>query len=222
MAKRLSRSENMARIKSHNTKTELRLLRALWAKGLRYRINYKLIGRTDLVFTKAHLAVFIDGCFWHGCPQHYSAPNTRQDVWGKSQYTTFETEFQKTWYVCNCRSKDVRVLSLSNPGGWVKNKEISDRLKVKAPSVTNMLENLSKVEMIKWTPRKGIRLTDKGRTRAKDIVTYHILFELFLKNVLQMTNEDEINRLACDFEHHFTPELKKRLSDFSRKDRFVL
>jgi Mn-dependent DtxR family transcriptional regulator len=76
-----------------------------------------------------------------------------------------------------------------------------------------MLEKLSKAKMIDWAPRKGIRLTDKGRDRAKQIVSYHIIMELFLKRILHMKNEKEINRLACDFEHHFTPDLKKRMAN---------
>ena len=104
-------------------------------------------------------------------------------------------------------------LSLKNPGGYVKNKDISERLNVKAPSVTNMLEKLSKAELINWTPRKGIKLTPIGRERAKLIVSYHVVIELFLARILGMKNKEEIDKIACDFEHHFTPELKSRLVD---------
>ena len=82
MAKRkLTRSENMSRIRSRNTKPELQLRRALWAEGCRYRLHYDLPGRPDVVFLGDRLAVFVDGCFWHGCPIHYSAPRTREDFW---------------------------------------------------------------------------------------------------------------------------------------------
>lgn len=57
----------MSAIKNKNTKPEMMLRKALWHRGLRYRINYmKLPGRPDIVFTKAKLAVFCDGDFWHG------------------------------------------------------------------------------------------------------------------------------------------------------------
>lgn len=82
MAKQpMTRSENMARIRSRDTKPEIRLRQALWAAGCRYRLHYDLPGRPDIVFTAAKLAVFVDGCFWHGCPLHYSAPGTREDFW---------------------------------------------------------------------------------------------------------------------------------------------
>ena len=61
------RSQIMARIKSKNTKPELLLRRALWKRGLRYRVNVSgLPGRPDIVFLRARIAVFVDGAFWHG------------------------------------------------------------------------------------------------------------------------------------------------------------
>ena len=57
----------MSAIKSKNTKPERKLRCELWSRGLRYRINYKLLkGKPDIVFTKARIAVFCDGDFWHG------------------------------------------------------------------------------------------------------------------------------------------------------------
>lgn len=57
----------MSAIKPKNTKPELLLRKALWRRGLRYRVNYmKLPGRPDIVFTKAKIVVFCDGDFWHG------------------------------------------------------------------------------------------------------------------------------------------------------------
>lgn len=119
-------------------------------------------------------------------------------------------------------------LSLKNPAGWVKNIQISRRLKVKAPSVTNMLEKLAAAEFIDWKPRSGIRLTENGRKRAKELVFYHSIMELFLIHVLGMKNKEKINSLACDFEHHLTPELSERLidllgisSDLKNVDNFI-
>ncbi len=57
----------MASIKSKDTEPELILRKALWKKGMRYRVNYKkLPGKPDIVFTRAKLVVFCDGDFWHG------------------------------------------------------------------------------------------------------------------------------------------------------------
>jgi DNA mismatch endonuclease (patch repair protein) len=65
-----TRSFNMSRICAANTKPELRLRRELSARGVRgYRLKTHLPGKPDLVFGPAKVAVFIDGCFWHGCPE---------------------------------------------------------------------------------------------------------------------------------------------------------
>lgn len=57
----------MSAVKSKDTRPELKLRKALWKEGLRYRVNYKrLPGKPDIVFTKWKVAVFCDGDFWHG------------------------------------------------------------------------------------------------------------------------------------------------------------
>lgn len=76
-----SRSENMARIKSRDTAPEVVLRRTLRRAGLRPRVHPRLPGAPDLGFVRRHVAVFLDGCFWHGCPQHYIAPKTRFAFW---------------------------------------------------------------------------------------------------------------------------------------------
>lgn len=59
------RSWNMSRIKSKDTTPEINIRKYLFKKGYRYRINYKIPGKPDIVFPKKKLAVFIHGCFWH-------------------------------------------------------------------------------------------------------------------------------------------------------------
>lgn len=57
----------MSAVKSKNTRPELMLRHALWNRGLRYRVNVKtLLGKPDIVFTRAKIAIFCDGDFWHG------------------------------------------------------------------------------------------------------------------------------------------------------------
>lgn len=75
------RSEIMSRVRSKNTKPELRVRSALHKRGLRYRLNYPLPGKPDIVFVKAKVAVFIDSCFWHGCPSHLRKPKSNVDYW---------------------------------------------------------------------------------------------------------------------------------------------
>ena len=61
------RSKIMSKIRGKNTKPEIAFRKALWAKGYRYRVDYKkLIGRPDILLKKYKTAIFIDGEFWHG------------------------------------------------------------------------------------------------------------------------------------------------------------
>lgn len=75
----------MSRQKTVDTETELRLRRSLYSAGLRYRLHTRplpALRRTaDIVFRPSRLAVFVDGCFWHGCPQHGSIPKTNTAFW---------------------------------------------------------------------------------------------------------------------------------------------
>ncbi len=73
----------MSRIRGKNTKPELLLRKALWRKGARYRLHYKIPGRPDIVFVGKRIAVFVDGCFWHGCPEHGVSPKTNAAFWRK-------------------------------------------------------------------------------------------------------------------------------------------
>lgn len=75
------RSEIMRRVKGKNTKPELAVRSALHRRGLRYRLSYPLPGKPDIVFVKARVVVFIDSCFWHGCPHHLRMPNSNQEYW---------------------------------------------------------------------------------------------------------------------------------------------
>jgi DNA mismatch endonuclease (patch repair protein) len=79
----LTKSQQMARVKSKNTGAEVQLRKALWARGMRYRLHATLPGTPDLVFPGARVAVFVDGCFWHGCAEHYSAPQTNSTFWSE-------------------------------------------------------------------------------------------------------------------------------------------
>lgn len=85
---RQTRSRIMSRIRGKNTKPELRLRRTLHGMGVRYRIHDRSVpGTPDISHKGARVAVFVDGCFWHGCPQHYSRPASRQEFWdGKLAY----------------------------------------------------------------------------------------------------------------------------------------
>jgi DNA mismatch endonuclease (patch repair protein) len=66
-----------------DTAPELALRHLLHERGLRYRVDYPVLPRrrADVVFTKAKVAVFVDGCFWHGCPEHGTWPRNNAEWW---------------------------------------------------------------------------------------------------------------------------------------------
>lgn len=78
-------SARMSRQNRRDTAPEVAVRRILHAGGLRYRVNVPVPGmprRTiDIVFPKAKVAVFLDGCFWHGCPQHATSPKSNAEWW---------------------------------------------------------------------------------------------------------------------------------------------
>ena len=89
----LSRSEQMSRIRGKDTEPERLLRTALWAAGMRYRLHARTpVGRPDLVFPGPKVAVFIDGCFWHGCPLHYARPRSREEFWATKLTTNVERD----------------------------------------------------------------------------------------------------------------------------------
>lgn len=75
------RSRNMAAVRTTDTDIEVLLRRALWGAGLRYRLKSKLPGRPDIVFPGKKVAIFCDGCFWHGCPRCAEVPKTNRRFW---------------------------------------------------------------------------------------------------------------------------------------------
>lgn len=98
----------MSRQVTRDTKPELMLRRELHRRGLRYRVNRRPIAQirrtADLVFTKAKVAVFVDGCFWHRCPVHGAIPKTNTQWWTAK----FESNIQ--------RDRDTDQILESN--GW--------------------------------------------------------------------------------------------------------
>lgn len=91
------RSRNMRAIRRVDTKPELRLRRALHAAGLRYRVDMRLdlpLGRVrpDIVFTRRKVAVFVDSCFWHSCPEHGHIPRVNEWFWTPKLERTVERD----------------------------------------------------------------------------------------------------------------------------------
>lgn len=69
-----------------DTAPEMALRRELHRRGLRYRVDMAPLGgrrRADIVFTRARVAVFVDGCFWHRCPLHGTSPRNNGGWWSE-------------------------------------------------------------------------------------------------------------------------------------------
>jgi DNA mismatch endonuclease (patch repair protein) len=84
-AQRIKRSEIMRCVKSKNTSPEIKLRSLLFRNGIRgWRLHAKgLPGNPDIVFNTKKLAIFVDGCFWHGCSICYRRPSSNRKYWDK-------------------------------------------------------------------------------------------------------------------------------------------
>lgn len=126
-----TRSYNMSRIKSKNTKPEEIVRKYLFSKGFRYRKNDKrLPGTPDIVLPKYKTVIFVNGCFWHGhkdC-RYFVVPKTNTDFWLKKINTNIERDKRKQealkelgWNVivvweCELKkqSRDITLNSIAN------------------------------------------------------------------------------------------------------------
>lgn len=102
------RRRNMQAIRRRDTRPEMRIRTLLHGRGLRYFVDHKplpgLRNRADMVFPGIRLAVFVDGCFWHGCPAHYSTPRTNSEYWAPK--------------IAGNMARDVRVDQHLTDAGW--------------------------------------------------------------------------------------------------------
>jgi DNA mismatch endonuclease, patch repair protein len=75
----------MANVARRDTRPELEIRRELHARGLRYRVDVSPVpssrGRADILFRQARVAVYVDGCFWHSCPDHGILPKGNREWW---------------------------------------------------------------------------------------------------------------------------------------------
>jgi DNA mismatch endonuclease (patch repair protein) len=83
-----------------DTAPELAVRRILHAKGLRYRVDFRVVretrSRADIAFTGQRIAVFIDGCFWHSCPDHLHLPKANADYWAAKLARNVERDAEVT------------------------------------------------------------------------------------------------------------------------------
>ena len=75
----------MAKVRQKGTGAEMALRRELYRRGLRYRVDFEVLRQprrvADIAFPGLMIAVFVDGCFWHGCPEHATWPKQNAAFW---------------------------------------------------------------------------------------------------------------------------------------------
>ena len=92
------RSAVMSRIRGKGTRPEMLLASAMHRAGLRFRKNVTIHTRTrpDIVHAGRKIAIFVDGCFWHGCPDHYVRPRSRTEFWAAKLRENVERDIRQT------------------------------------------------------------------------------------------------------------------------------
>ncbi|MFX1338383.1 MAG: metal-dependent transcriptional regulator [Promethearchaeota archaeon] len=107
--------------------------------------------------------------------------------------------------------KAIYFISKKKKGGWCSNREISKYLDVKPSSVTGMLHKLKENGLIIWSPRKSLRLTEKGKNVAQETIDCYNILKNFFSTVLKIEDHSLIEELSCGIEHHITPEILESL-----------
>lgn len=85
----------MSRMPRRDTGPEMLIRRELHARGMRFRLHMNLPGRPDIALTRARLAVFVDGCFWHRCFEHGTLPKNNREWWSKKLDATVARDRRK-------------------------------------------------------------------------------------------------------------------------------
>ena len=106
-------SARMSRQRRRDTEPELALRRELHARGRRFRVEVALPGlprrRADIVFSRARVAVFVDGCFWHSCPEHATSPATNAEWWGEKLRRNIERDRETDRHLADSGWTSVRI-----------------------------------------------------------------------------------------------------------------
>lgn len=78
-------SRRMTQVRQKGTGAEIALRRELYQRGLRYRVDFEVLKKprrvADIAFPGLMIAIFVDGCFWHGCPEHATWPKQNSEFW---------------------------------------------------------------------------------------------------------------------------------------------
>ena len=113
--------------------------------------------------------------------------------------------------------KAIFLVSKKHKGGWVTNRDISEFLNIKPPSVSKMLYKLKDNGLINWQPRKSIRLTREGKKLAEETVKNYYRLYNFFKDTLKIENKAVVQEICCKMEHLVTPEVNNALDNLHFK-----
>lgn len=102
------RSEIMSRIRGRDTKPELAVRECLDGRAFRYQPR-NIPGNPDFGNAKRKLTVFVDGCFWHGCPEHFRLPKTNTEFWRRKIERNMERDKAVTGSLINKGYKVLRI-----------------------------------------------------------------------------------------------------------------
>ena len=114
--------------------------------------------------------------------------------------------------------KAIFQITQTKKGGWCSNSEISEYLNVRPASVTGMLHKLKDKGLIKWEPRKSLRLTKRGREIAQNTLDKYNTLKDFFIHVLNLRDRTLTDKLCCGMEHHITNKVSESLRDLIEID----
>jgi DtxR family Mn-dependent transcriptional regulator len=108
------------------------------------------------------------------------------------------------------------IYNLSSEKGYARIKDIASQLKVKPPSVSQMIRKLAKLGYVEYERYGGVKLTQKGKNTAREIKKRHGMISKFLKSIgvpTKIADDD-----ACKIEHHLHPKTMRQLVEFVKKN----
>lgn len=109
----------MAATPQANTTAEMSIRRCLHAMGFRYRVDKVVLRsprrKSDICFANLKIAIFIDGCFWHGCPRHGTMPKRNRKFWRKKINTNRARDRDTTKRLRNCGWSVIRIWEHEDP-----------------------------------------------------------------------------------------------------------
>lgn len=124
-------SVRMSRQRTRDTAPEWALRQVVHGRGLRYRVDAALPGlprrRADLLFPRRKIAVFVDGCFWHGCREHKTAPKANAGWWATKLARNIERDRQTDTHLAELGWKVLRIWEHEDPESAADRVEVAVR-----------------------------------------------------------------------------------------------